>query len=68
MPVEGAFGFSKTLVETPRSVSVISAEVIDKMSLSAVEDLVRVVPGVFTTTRFGIQGGIELFHIDALRF
>jgi iron complex outermembrane recepter protein len=65
MPVEGAFGFSKTLVETPRSVSLISAETIDRMSITAVEDLARVVPGVFTTTRFGIQGGIDVRNVTA---
>jgi iron complex outermembrane receptor protein len=59
-PVEGAFGFQKSVLDTPRSVSLVSAEVIDAMSLSAVEDLVRVVPGVFTVTRFGIQGGIDV--------
>ena len=65
LPVEGAFGFSKTLLETPRAVSLISSEMIDKLSLSAVEDLVRVVPGVFTTTRFGIQGGIDVRNVPA---
>ncbi len=63
--VEGSFGFSKTLVDTPRSSSLISAETIDRFSLSAVEDLVRVVPGVFTTTRFGIQGGIDVRNVPA---
>lgn len=64
-PVESAFGFSKTLMDTPRSSSLISAETIDRFSLSAVEDLVRVVPGVFTTTRFGIQGGIDVRNVPA---
>lgn len=64
-PSESAFGFGKTLLETPRSVSTISADVIDKMSLSAVEDLVRVVPGVFTVTRFGIQGAIDVRNVPA---
>ncbi len=64
-PVESAFGFSKTLMETPRSSSLISAETIERFSLSAVEDLSRVVPGVFTTTRFGIQGGIDVRNVPA---
>lgn len=64
-PVESAFGFTKSLAETPRSSSLISAETIEKFSLSAVEDLVRVVPGVFTTTRFGIQGGIDVRNVPA---
>ncbi len=64
-PVESSFGFSKTLMETPRSSSLISAETIERFSLSAVEDLARVVPGVFTTTRFGIQGGIDVRNVPA---
>ncbi len=64
-PVDSAFGFSKTLMETPRSSSLISAETIERFSLSAVEDLSRVVPGVFTTTRFGIQGGIDVRSVPA---
>lgn len=64
-PVESAFGFSKSVLETPRSVSLISAETIDRMSLTAVEDLARVVPGVFTPTRFGYQGGIDVRNVPA---
>lgn len=64
-PVESSFGFAKTLYETPRSSSLISAETIERFSLSAVEDLARVVPGVFTTTRFGIQGGIDVRNVPA---
>ncbi len=58
-----AFGFNKTLLETPRSVSVISQEQTDMGSLSAVEDLARLVPGVFTTTRFGIQGSVDVRNV-----
>lgn len=64
-PSQSAFGFDKPLLETPRSISVISADVIDQMALSAVEDLVRVVPGVFTVTRFGIQGGVDVRNVPA---
>jgi len=60
-----AFGFSKPLLETPRAVSFISEESIDLFGLSAVEDLVRVVPGAFTTTRFGIQGSVDLRNVPA---
>jgi iron complex outermembrane receptor protein len=60
-----SFGFQKPVVETPRSVSFISEETIDLFGLSAVEDLVRVVPGVFTTTRFGIQGAVDVRSVPA---
>jgi iron complex outermembrane receptor protein len=60
-----AFGFNKPLLETPRSVSFISEEVIDAFGLSVVEDLARVAPGVFTTTRFGIQGSVDVRNVPA---
>ncbi len=59
------FGFDKPLIETPRTVSFISSETIEKIGLSAVEDLARVAPGVFTTTRFGVQGGIDVRNVSA---
>jgi outer membrane receptor protein involved in Fe transport len=64
-PSESSFGFNKSLLETPRAVSIISQETIELFGLSAVEDLVKVVPGVFTTTRFGIQGGIDVRNVAA---
>jgi iron complex outermembrane recepter protein len=60
-----SFGFDKSIVETPRSVSVIDAEAIELFGLTAVEDLVQFVPGVFTTTRFGIQGSIDVRNVSA---
>ncbi|WP_421794190.1 TonB-dependent receptor plug domain-containing protein [Hydrocarboniphaga effusa] len=71
LPIEVAntsFGFSKSILETPRSVSLISQETIDRFGLSAIEDLVRVVPGTFTPTRFGIQGGIDVRSVPADTF
>ncbi|RYY75388.1 MAG: hypothetical protein EOO52_08250 [Gammaproteobacteria bacterium] len=59
------FGFTKPLLDTPRSVSHVSSDAIDVFSLSAVEDLLRVVPGVFTTTRFGVQGSVDIRSVPA---
>lgn len=59
------FGLSKPLLETPRSVSFVNGDAIDLFSLSAVEDLLRVVPGVFTTTRFGVQGSVDIRSVPA---
>lgn len=63
-----AFGFDKPLLETPRSVSFISKETIELFGLASVEDLVRVVPGAFTPSRFGIQGGIDVRSVPADTF
>ena len=65
---DSSFGFSKPLYETPRSASFISDEVIELFGLSAVEDLVRVVPGVFTTTRYGVQGAVDVRAVPADMF
>jgi outer membrane receptor protein involved in Fe transport len=62
---QSSFGFSKPLLETPRAVSVVSEQTIDLFGLSAVEDLVRFAPGVFTTTRFGIQGSVDVRNVPA---
>jgi iron complex outermembrane recepter protein len=64
-PSESSFGFNKPLLETPRAVSIISQETIELFGLTAVEDLVKVVPGVYTTTRFGIQGGVDVRNVPA---
>ncbi|MFT4046274.1 MAG: TonB-dependent receptor [Solimonas sp.] len=60
-----SLGFDKSLLETPRSVSFIDAEQIDLLGVSTVEDLMRAVPGTYTTTRYGLQGGIMVRGIPA---
>jgi hypothetical protein len=60
-----AFGFEKSLVETPRSITSIGEDTIEAFGLSAVEDLAGVAPGIFTTTRFGIQGSVDVRSVPA---
>jgi iron complex outermembrane recepter protein len=64
-PSGSSFGFAKPLLETPRSVSFVSEEQIRLFGVSTVEDLARVVPGTFTTTRYGLQGGINVRGVSA---
>src|ERR1700730_597296 len=52
-PSASSFGFTKPLLETPRAVSFVSEEQISLMGISTVEDLMKAVPGVYTTTRYG---------------
>ncbi len=59
-PSASSFGFSKPLLETPRTISFVSEEQISLFGISAVEDLTRAVPGTYTTTRYGLQGGINV--------
>ena len=64
-PSASSFGFAKPLLETPRSVSFVSEEQIRLFGISTVEDLTRVVPGTYTTTRYGLQGGVNVRGVSA---
>jgi iron complex outermembrane receptor protein len=64
-PIEGSIGFSKSILETPRSVSVISSELIDSLSLSSVSDLSAIAPSTNTKTRWGVQGNIDVRNMTA---
>ncbi|BFM05860.1 TonB-dependent siderophore receptor [Halioxenophilus aromaticivorans] len=55
-----SFGFDKALVETPRSISEVSADLIEAYSLRSVDDLVRLTPGAFTSSFFGIAGAMDI--------
>lgn len=60
-----SFGFNKPILETPRSVNFISREQIDLYDLSSVADLGRVVAGVYTPARYGIEGSIDIRGVPA---
>lgn len=64
-PSASSFGFAKPILETPRTVSFVSEEQIRLFGISSVEDLTRVVPGTYTTTRYGLQGGINVRGVSA---
>jgi iron complex outermembrane receptor protein len=64
-PSAASFGFAKPLLETPRTVTFVSEEQLRLFGVSSVEDLSRLVPGTYTTTRFGLQGGINVRGVTA---
>lgn len=59
-PVDSVFGFGKTLLETPRAVSSISASMIDAFNITDIDDLVVVSPGAFTQSFFGVAGALDV--------
>ncbi len=59
-PSGSAFGFDKTLLETPRSVSAVTSDLVVNYGLRSVDDLVRLTPGAFTSSFFGIQGAMDI--------
>ena len=59
-PLGSIFGFEKTLLETPRSASVISIETIEQFGITDIDDLVVLAPGSFTQSFFGAAGALDL--------
>lgn len=57
---DGAFGLSKSLLETPRSITTVSEDLIEKFALRSVDDMVRLTPGAFTSSFFGIRGAMDI--------
>jgi iron complex outermembrane receptor protein len=58
--VKSVFGFNKSILETPRSVSTISEEMMERFNMSDIDELVAVAPGTFTQSFFGVAGGLDV--------
>jgi iron complex outermembrane receptor protein len=57
---KSAFGFNKPIEETPRSLSTISADMMENYNISDIDDLVLVSPGAFTQSFFGVAGSLDV--------
>ena len=58
--VETVFGFGKSLLHTPRSVSSVSEEMIARFDMRDIDELIAVAPGSFTQSFFGVAGSLDL--------
>lgn len=59
-PVKSVFGLGKSIAETPRSVSDVSSDLIENYGLRDINDLVRLAPGAYTSSFFGVPGALSL--------
>ncbi|MET0534787.1 MAG: TonB-dependent receptor [Steroidobacter sp.] len=59
-PLESVFGFGKSAVETPRSITTISSEMLSKVMITELDDLVALTPGSFTQSFFGVAGSLDV--------
>lgn len=59
-PVESVFGFGKNLLETPRGVTSVSADMMENFNITDIDDLVLVSPGAFTQSFFGVAGSLDV--------
>ncbi len=59
-PISSVFGGSKSILETPRAVSVVSSEMLEQYGVDNIEGLAAIVPSSYTTSSFGIAGSLDL--------
>ena len=59
-PIESVFGFGKNIIETPRALTSISNEMLDRVNITDINDLVALSPGVFTQSFFGVAGSLDI--------
>jgi len=59
-PVKSVFGFGRTLLETPRGVTSVSADMMASYNITDIDDLVLISPGAFTQSFFGVAGSLDV--------
>lgn len=59
-PVDSVFGFGKTLLETPRGATSVSADMMENFNITEINDLIMVAPGSFTQSFFGVAGSLDV--------
>ena len=58
--VESIFGFGKSILETPRSASTVSEEMMERFNMHDIDELIALAPGSFTQSFFGVAGGLDI--------
>ncbi len=58
--VRSIFGFDKTLLETPRSASSVTEEMMGRFIIRDIDELIALAPGSFTQSFFGVAGTLDI--------
>ena len=58
--VRSIFGFDKSILETPRSASTVSEEMMSRFIISDIDELIALAPGSFTQSFFGVAGTLDI--------
>lgn len=59
-PTDTLFGLSRTALETPRAISVVSDTTIERYSIEDINDFITTTPGTFTGSFFGVPGAVSI--------
>ena len=54
------FGFDKSILQTPRSASTVTDEMMDRFIVSDIDELIALTPGSFTQSFFGVAGTLDI--------
>ena len=56
---ESVFGMGKSLLETPRSATLVSDVTLERYGIEEVDDLIAISPGTFTGSYYGVKGSVN---------
>lgn len=59
-PTATLYGSDRSVLESPRSVSMIEGEMLDRYGVRTVDDFISVAAGTFTDNFFGIAGSLDI--------
>ena len=54
------FGFGRSLLDTPRSASTVSDEMMARFNIRDIDELIALAPGSFTQSFFGVAGTLDI--------
>ncbi|HUD97428.1 MAG TPA: TonB-dependent receptor plug domain-containing protein, partial [Woeseiaceae bacterium] len=57
---DSMFGVNRSLVETPRSISIVSEVTMDRYSIETIDDFITTTPGTYGGSFFGVPGAISV--------
>lgn len=59
-PTQSVYGLDRSSLETPRSISIVSATTIERYSIEDIDDFITTTPGTFGGSFFGVPGSISI--------
>jgi len=67
-PTDSVFGLKRSILDTPRSLSVVSDQTMERYSIEDIDDLITTTPGTFGGSFFGIPGSVSVRGTRAENF
>lgn len=59
-PTRSVLGFARSIPDTPRSVTIVDARLLDNLGIRNTEDLIKIAPSTYSNFRFGLQGNVSI--------